>query len=107
MFNESNTVESFLRDQLVSPIRSVRFDRTGEQGVGYTNSRPGWRYVPPVDVPRRPQDVLVEPWVREALIRLNPAISAQPDRADDVLYKLRAIIMGVPCLSAKTASMSP
>ena len=33
--------------------------------------------------------------MREALIRLNPEIAAQPDRADDVLYKLRAIIMGV------------
>ena len=34
-------------------------------------------------------------YLREALIRLNPEIAAQPDRAEDVLYKLRAIIMGV------------
>jgi type I restriction enzyme, R subunit len=33
--------------------------------------------------------------VREALIRLNPEIAAQPDRADEVLYKLRAIVLGV------------
>jgi type I restriction enzyme, S subunit len=33
--------------------------------------------------------------VREALIRLNPTIAAQPDRADEVLYKLRAIVS--PC----------
>jgi type I restriction enzyme R subunit len=39
--------------------------------------------------------VLVEPWVREALIRLNPEIAAQPDRTDEVLYKLRAIILSV------------
>ena len=32
---------------------------------------------------------------REALIRLNPEIAAQPDRAEDVLYRLRAILMGV------------
>ena len=31
----------------------------------------------------------------DALIRLNPEIGAQPDRADDVLYRLRAILMGV------------
>ena len=31
----------------------------------------------------------------EALIRLNPEIAIQPDRADDVLHRLRAIIMGV------------
>jgi type I restriction enzyme R subunit len=95
MFNESNTVEAFLRDQLVSPTKNVRFGRTGEPGAGSTTSGVGWRYVLPAEVPRRPQDVLVEPWVREALIRLNPEIAAQPDRADDVLYKLRAIIMGV------------
>ena len=39
--------------------------------------------------------MLVEPWLREALIRLNPEIAAQPDRADEVLYKLRAIVLSV------------
>ena len=39
--------------------------------------------------------MLVESWVREALIRLNPEIAAQPDRADEVLYKLRAIVLAV------------
>ena len=33
--------------------------------------------------------------MREALIRLNPEIATQRDRADDVLYRLRAILMGV------------
>ncbi len=33
--------------------------------------------------------------MRETLIRLNPEIAAQPDRADDVLYRLRAILTGV------------
>ena len=28
-------------------------------------------------------------------MRLNPTIAANPDRADDVIYQLRAIIMGV------------
>ena len=44
---------------------------------------------------RQAHEVLVEDHVREALIRLNPEIAAQPDRADDVLYRLRAILMGV------------
>ena len=39
--------------------------------------------------------MLVELWLREALIRLNPEIAAQPDRADEVLYKLRAIVLSV------------
>jgi len=43
-------------------------------------------------VPRQIQDVLVEPWLREAQLRLHPEIAAQPNRADEVLYKLRAIV---------------
>jgi type I restriction enzyme R subunit len=39
--------------------------------------------------------VLVETHLRDALVRLNPEIAAQPDRADQILYKLRAIILAV------------
>ncbi|MBI3923275.1 MAG: hypothetical protein HY318_17775 [Armatimonadetes bacterium] len=38
---------------------------------------------------------MAEPWVREALIRLNPEIAAQPDRADEVIYNLRACLLSV------------
>ncbi len=38
---------------------------------------------------------MVESWVREALLRLNPEIAAQPDRADEVIYALRAILLSV------------
>ena len=38
---------------------------------------------------------IVEDHLSEALIRPNPTIAAQPDRVDDVLYRLRAVIMGV------------
>jgi type I restriction enzyme R subunit len=55
----------------------------------------GWHYVSPGALPRQPQDVFVERYVREALIRLNPAIAEQPSRADEVIYKLRAIVLGV------------
>jgi hypothetical protein len=39
--------------------------------------------------------VLVEALLREALIRLNPEIAEKPDRADEVIYKLRAILLSV------------
>ena len=55
----------------------------------------GWHYLGPQHLVRQVHEVLVEDHVREALIRLNPEIGAQPDRADDVLYRLRAILMGV------------
>jgi type I restriction enzyme, R subunit len=94
-FTESNTVEAYLRDRLSGPLRSARSNLVREPSVPYGTGGIGWRYALPTNVPRQPQDVLVESWVREALIRVNPEIAAQPDRADDVLYKLRAIIMGV------------
>lgn len=31
----------------------------------------------------------------QALIRINPEISAKPERADEVIYKLRAILISV------------
>ena len=54
-----------------------------------------WDYSPGPDLPRQCHEVMVEPWVREALIRLNPEIAAQPDRADEVIYNLRACILSV------------
>ena len=73
-FNESNTVEAFLRDHL--------------KGLG-------WDFMDASALPRQPQEALIEPHLREALIRLNPDIAANPFRVDDVLYRLRAIVMGV------------
>jgi type I restriction enzyme R subunit len=55
----------------------------------------GWQYVPGKDLPRKPEDVILWTHLRDALVRLNPEIAAKPDRADEVLYKLRAIIVGV------------
>lgn len=78
-FNEANTVEAYIRDQLSAPP---------PQGVG-------WQYRPATELPRQPNDVFIEPHIREALIRLNPDISAQPDRAEEVLYRLRAIVLAV------------
>jgi len=91
-FTEANTVEAFLRDRLAGPVRGARAGTVAEPPGAYGL---GWRYVAAADLPRQPQDVLVEGWTREALIRLNPEIAAQPDRAEDVLYKLRAIWLGV------------
>jgi len=95
LFNEGNTVEALVCDRLSGPARSGYSTMVRESGADYKQQGLGWRYVASTEIQRRTQDVLVEPWVREALIRLNPEIAAQPDRADDVLYKLRAIIMGV------------
>jgi type I restriction enzyme R subunit len=38
---------------------------------------------------------MVEPWVRDALVARNPEIAEQPERADEVIYALRAILLSV------------
>lgn len=94
-FTEANTVEAHLRDLLAGaalarPAQlSIGLARAGGKIAGL-----GWHYLAPADLPRQPQEVLVESHLRDALIRLNPEISANPGRADDVLYRLRAIVMG-------------
>ena len=98
-FTESNTVESLIVDLLCGPqpavSRAVRDEQAPYVTAGRSQRGAGWHYVAPAFLPRQPQDVFVESYVREALIRLNPAIAAQPDRADEVLYKLRAIVLSV------------
>lgn len=74
MFNEDNTIEQMT-------LTSVQ--------------KNGWKYVPAEELPRRYDDVLVEPLVKEALIRLNPEIAEEPSRADEVIMKLRTLILSV------------
>lgn len=66
-----------------------------EQMLIDTISKNGWKYIPAEKLKRQFTDVMVEPMVRSALIRLNPVIDAEPSRADEVIYKLRALILGV------------
>jgi len=74
VFNEQNTVENYIRDLLV---------------------KMGWKFIAREHLPRAEQDVLVEEHLRQALIKLNPEIKERPERADEILYKLRAIIISV------------
>jgi type I restriction enzyme R subunit len=73
-FNESNTVEQMIIDACL--------------GLG-------WQFIPGPQLARQATDVFVESKLKETLIKLNPEIAAQPDRADEVIYKLRAILLTV------------
>jgi type I restriction enzyme R subunit len=70
-------------------------DNTIEKMVISTLTKNGWNFISADDLPRDFSDVMVEPMVKEALIRLNPEIAEEPSRADEVIYKLRAIILSV------------
>lgn len=66
-----------------------------EKMVCETIEKNGWKYIPAEQLPRLYSDVLVEPMVKSALIRLNPEIAEEPSRADEVIYKLRSLILSV------------
>ena len=70
-------------------------DNTIEQMILSTLQGNGWKYIPAEELPRMHSDVLVEPMVKEALIRLNPEIAEDPSRADEVIYKLRTVFLSV------------
>lgn len=91
-FNEANTVEAFIRDRLTGTSGPTTVT-PGLARQGTKISGLGWHFVRPADLPRQSQEALVEPYLRDALIRLNPDIAANPGRVDDVLYRLRAIVM--------------
>ncbi len=74
MFNEDNTIEQMVIDTLKNN---------------------GWKYIPADQLNRDDSDVMVESMVKEALIRLNPSIQEEPTRADEVIYKLRSLILTV------------
>ncbi len=85
MFNEENTIEQMVLDTLCCGVTS---NMVAEELASYGGEIKGWRFVAAEELPRQHSDVLVESMVRDALIRLNPEIKAQPDRADEVLYRL-------------------
>lgn len=94
-FTESNTVEALVRDILCGGITHHTVTGPGLARRQGTISGLGWHFLSRQHLPRQAHEVPVEDHVREALIRLNPEIAAQPDRADDILYRLRAILMSV------------
>ena len=71
-FTEANSVRDFVRDVIAD--LAIPF-------------------VPGRELDRRTDQVLIESRVREALIRLNPEIAEQPTRADEVIHRLRAILL--------------
>lgn len=86
-FTESNTVEQMFLDAATSlgsgaGSSVLREDPPagwgGSLGEEFKPSR--WSYVAATALPRQPGEVMVEPWVREALISLNPEIAGQPGR---------------------------
>lgn len=69
MFTEDNTIEKMLL--------SVAQEK-------------GWTYVKAEDMPRSTSDIMVAQWLKEALLRLNPKITAS--QAEEVVQKIKAAL---------------
>lgn len=94
MFNEKNTIEYFVINELTGVDLSTKHVVRDSQASYFTKTA-RWEFVPASQLPRNTSDVLIEPILAEALIKLNPAIKEQPDRADEVIHKLRGILLMV------------
>ncbi len=93
-FNELNSVEHFIIHNLTGVnLNDVHGGKVREEPVGYGDAK--WKYVQSELLQREITDVIVEKELIEALCRINPEIAAQPERADEVIRKLRAILLSV------------
>lgn len=90
-FNEINSVENFV----IKTMTGVNLNETGTAHESVTPYGAQWIYTPASELSREITEVLIETELKQALIDLNPEIKAQPERADEVIYKLRSILLSV------------
>lgn len=93
-FNELNSVEHYIIQKL-SGVNLNAADPTSpviNEGAEVYGSFP-WQYRSAAELSRPTDQVLLDGELREALIRINPEVSANPALADEVIYKLRAIFV--------------
>jgi type I restriction enzyme R subunit len=89
-FNELNSVEHYIIHQLSGV--NLNSKELKESNTGYGAQ---WVYKTSEECKRGVNEVLIETELKEALIRLNPDIAANPNLADEVIYKLRAVLIAV------------
>jgi len=97
-FNEMNTIENALRDQLVGKPVTVQTGMVAEETAEYiaSNRDLKWKYVHGENLVlygKQPQDVFVDTWLKETLCRLNKPLAANPDLADEVIHRMRGVLL--------------
>ena len=90
-FNEINSVENFV----IKTMTGVNLNDTQALHEPMSSYGAQWIYTPASELPREITEVLIETELKQALIKLNPEIAALPERADEVIYKLRSILLSV------------
>ena len=90
-FNEINSVENFV----IKTMTGVNLNETSALHESMPSYGAQWIYTPASELPREITEVLIETELKQALVKLNPEIAALPERADEVIYKLRSILLSV------------
>ena len=90
-FNEINSVENFF----IKTMTGVNLNETSTLHESMPSYGAQWIYTPASELPREITEVLIETELKQALVKLNPEIAALPERADEVIYKLRSILLSV------------
>ena len=94
-FNELKSVEYFFIHRLTGVnLNEVESDDAVEEPIPTCDSVK-WRYVPSEQLKRDITEVLLEEELKRSLYRLNPDIERNPENADEVIRKLRAILLTV------------
>jgi len=89
-FTELNSVEYHIINQLTGVNLNATQVSASKPAYGTE-----WIYKSSSEIKRGVNEVMAESEVKAALIRLNPEIKAKPELADEVIYKLRAILISV------------
>lgn len=89
-FTELNSVEHYIIHQL----SGVNLNQ-GQVAEPPASHGLQWQYQSSEQLGKGVNEVLVEPELKKALIRLNPEIKANESLADEVIYKLRTILITV------------
>lgn len=89
-FNELNSVEHYIIQQLSGANLNNGFVAEPKSSYGSQ-----WVYKTPTELNRSVNEILIESELKAALIRLNPEIALRNELADEVIYKLRAILLSV------------
>ncbi|WP_404400955.1 HsdR family type I site-specific deoxyribonuclease [Idiomarina seosinensis] len=89
-FTESNSVEHYIIHQLSGVNLNTKQVQEPHKAFGVK-----WQFQSAEELKRGVNEVLVEAELVKALISLNPEIAATPSLADEVIHKLRAILISV------------
>ena len=89
-FTELNSVEHYIIHQISGVNLNTDKAATPKSSYGAQ-----WHYQSAEELNRGVNEVLVEVDLTAALLRLNPEIKQRPELADEVIYKLRAILISV------------